>query len=640
MILRVVGAHAVALFLLALWRGFPLVHAVLDAAPLAVAIAAAAYRGLPVRLRMALATFGAMGSSAVLVHLLGGLIEAHFHFFVMLFVIVLYQDWLAFLLAFVFVLAEHAVIGVIAPQVVYSHGEAQREPVRWAVIHGLFIAGAAVAAVANWRLTERAQQASHAAEAELAGQAFLDQLTGVLNRQGLERRLGQALAAVKEPSRAGSAWSGTEPAALTAPYALCLLNIDRFSALDETAGDDVLRQVADLLTAHTGNAGPGGHVGHVGRLSADRFGVLLGACPVDVALRVADRLRAAVAERRFVTGHRRVTVTASIGVAPITALAEDADDLIRAAEAACHAAKDKGRNRVELFRADNDALSRRRAEADWAQKIITALGEDRMELFHQPIVPVDRAIDGGHHGELLLRLRHSDGTLVAPGLFLPAAARYNLLHAVDRWVVGRAFATLAERYPDGGQDLYFVNLAGSSLTDPEFLTYVQAQRHATGISPRLICFEITESVAIDNLDVAAAVVAELRSVGFRFALDDFGTGLSSFAYLKNLPVDFLKIDGNFIRGLGSSAIDTAMVSAINNIGHQMGLLTIAEFVEDGAAMHALRALGVDLAQGYHISRPGPFTEWLDQHRPRTIPPGQVDARQPRRHPSIGLTPVT
>ena len=622
-ILRIVALHAVGLFLLALWRGFPLLHASLDAAPLVLATAAASYRGIPRRLRASLATLGAMASSAILVHLLGGLIEAHFHFFVMLFVIVLYQDWLAFLLAAVFVLTEHAVIGVIASQVVYSHGEAQRNPVLWAGIHGLFVTGAAVAAVANWRLTEQAQQASDAAAATLASRAVVDQLTGVLNRQGVEGRLGQILASVKEQAPAG------EPVP-PGPYAMCLVNIDRFSSLDEPTGDGVLRQVADLLRTH---AGPGAEVG---RLSADRFVVLLSDCPTEAAVRTAEGVRVAVAEHRFVVRHRTVTVTASIGVAPISGLADevgDVGDVIRAAETACHSAKDNGRNRVEVFRADSTALSRRRDEAEWAQTLIAALADDRMELFHQPIVAVGRT-GAAHRGELLIRLRRTDGTLVAPGPFLAAAAKYHLLQALDRWVINRAFTTLAERYPDGGDDLYFVNLSGPTLSDPEALAYIRARQQATGISPRLVCFEITESVAIDDLAAAAALIAELRTLGFRFALDDFGTGLSSFAYLKSLPVDFLKIDGNFVRGICSSSIDTAMVSAINDIGHGMGLITIAEFVEDGNIMSSLRTIGVDLAQGYHIARPGPLAEWLDRHRPASMPAGE-----PSDRPATDVSPV-
>jgi predicted signal transduction protein with EAL and GGDEF domain len=212
-----------------------------------------------------------------------------------------------------------------------------------------------------------------------------------------------------------------------------------------------------------------------------------------------------------------VTVTASIGVAPITALAEDVGEVIQAAETACHSAKDNGRNRVEVFRADSTALSRRRDEAEWAQTLIAALTEDRMELFHQPIVAVGQADGGSHQGELLIRLRRTDGTLVPPGPFLPAAARYHLLQALDRWVINRAFTSLAERYPDGGDDLYFVNLSGPTLSDPETLTHIRARQQATGVSPRLVCFEITESVAIADLAVAATMIADLRKLGFRFA---------------------------------------------------------------------------------------------------------------------------
>ncbi|MFI5841327.1 putative bifunctional diguanylate cyclase/phosphodiesterase [Catenuloplanes sp. NPDC051500] len=603
-ILWVLGLHAVALYVYGVLRGRDPADALVIVFPLVVAVALGGYRGLSRRWRASITTLGLMGSSAVLVGLADGQTEAHFHFFVMLFVIVLYQEWITFLLATGFVLVEHAVVGVFAPHDVYAHDAATAEPIKWAAIHALFIAGAGAAAIANWRMTESAQDMGKAAADELAHQASHDALTGLLNRAGFDRRLAEAITV-----------SATEP------RTLCMANLDRFRLISEagrhTQGDELLRRVAELIS------GLAGDDAQVARLRGDRFAVLLPAAS-DAGAAVAERLRRAVADLAFQVDGQAVALTASIGVVPVTPLAVGPEELIIAAEAACYTAKERGRDRVELYRADNAALAKHQEEMDWAGRLVTALRDDRFELFYQPIarVPGARVHDGDYQfGELLLRMRTEDGKIVPPGLFLPAAERYDLLPAVDRWVVAHAFEVLAAHYhgyaaaaPEGTiGDHWSINLSGPSIGDAEFTDYVQAQLALSGIPAELICFEITESVAITDLRAAAEFISQLRNLGFRFALDDFGTGLSSFTYLKNLPVDFLKIDGAFIKNLERDELDRVMTRTINDLGHQMGLSTVAEFVEDQATLLRLQEIGVDYAQGYGIAMPGPLSEWLRTH---------------------------
>ncbi|MDR7276181.1 putative bifunctional diguanylate cyclase/phosphodiesterase [Catenuloplanes atrovinosus] len=603
-ILWVLGLHAAGLYVFALIRGLAPAQALVAVFPLAVAAALGGYRGLSRRWRASITTLGLMGSSAVLVGLAAGQTEAHFHFFVMLFVIVLYQEWITFLLATAFVLVEHAVVGVVAPHDVYAHSAATDAPIKWAAIHALFIAGAAVAAIANWRLTETAQDRGQAAADELAHQAVHDTLTGLLNRAGFDRRLIEAIGVSS-----------------SSPRTLCLINLDRFRLISgagrHAQGDELLRRVAGLVSDVAGEAVA------VARVRGDRFAVLL---PVaaEEGVAVAERVRARIADLAFQVDEQAVALTASIGVVPVTPLAVGPEELIIAAEAACYTAKERGRDRVELYRADNEALAKHQQEMDWAGRLVTALRDDRFELFYQPIARVPGApVRNGaaQFGELLLRMRTEDGKVVPPGLFLPAAERYDLLPAVDRWVVAHAFQVLAAHYhgygaghPDGPlADHWAINLSGPSIGDAEFIDYVQAQLALSGLPAELICFEITESVAINDLRKAAEFISQLRDLGFRFALDDFGTGLSSFTYLKHLPVDFLKIDGAFIRNLEHDELDRVMTRTINDLGHQMGLCTVAEFVEDQATIRRLQEIGVDYAQGYGIAMPGPLSDWLRTH---------------------------
>ncbi|MEV1286897.1 EAL domain-containing protein [Micromonospora sp. NPDC049679] len=591
-ILWLIGLHALGLFAFALWRGGGPGHAALDVAPLMVILVVAARRQIGRRLRSVVATLGLVGSSAILVHLADGLTEAHFHFFVMMFVMTFYQDWLTFLVASAFVLIEHAVVGVIASHLVYSHPDAQHQPIKWAAIHATFIGAAAVASLVNWRLTETARDAQHRAAAELAYQSSHDALTGALNRTEFERRVAEVLPA-------GDAQN-----------AVCVLNLDRFKIVSEAggqaAGDALLCQVAAAIR----ELDPDGP--DLARLGGDRFALLLSGHTLPAAVAVAERIRTRLAQGRFAFADRTFEVTASVGVVAVTPLTPGPQDVIEAAEAACYTAKNKGRNRVEVYEPDDGALARHRNAMHWAGRVMAALREERLELYFQPISPVT-GHGYGTFGELLLRLRDTDGSIVAPGLFLPAAERYDLLPALDRWVVTSAFSTLARRYAgrEVNGDRYSINLSGPSIGDCGFLAHIREQLMVTGVAPNLICFEITETVAIADLAAAADFISQLRGMGFHFALDDFGAGLSSFAYLKSLPVDYLKIDGNFVRGITHDPVDRYMVEAVNGIGHQLGLRTIAEFVENDEILSCLRTVGVDYAQGYGIARPGPFESWLD-----------------------------
>jgi diguanylate cyclase (GGDEF)-like protein len=593
-ILWVLALHAGGVFWFGVVRGFGPAHSLVEAAPLALAAWLASLRWLSRRLRAGLATFGLLTASAVLVHLSGGLTEVHFHFFVMLFVITLYQDWATFLLAIAFVGVDHGVVGLLDPHAVYSHAEAWRSPLKWAGVHALFVAGASVAAAVNWGLTEKAQAGQRALADQLAYQASHDPLTGVLNRREFERCVGAALAKSRSQHL---------------EHVLCLLDLDRFKIINDTcghvAGDTLLRQLTTVLQngLRSGDS--------LARLGGDEFGILLESCPLDRGRGIAEALREAVAETRFTWEQHTFSIGASFGVVAVTPYTASVDEAVRTADAACYTAKGKGRNRVHVHQPGDGELSRSQGESQWAGRILAAIREHRLELFYQTIVPVRMGGRAGEFVELLLRLRDEDGVLVPPGAFLPAAERYDLLPAIDRWVVATGFRALAGRYQAGrdpGGDLYSINLSGASIGDEAFLPFVRAQFAEHRVPPELICFELTETVAIGNLGVALRFINELRALGCRFALDDFGSGLSSFAYLKNLPVDFLKVDGHFVRGIAHDSIDRAMVEAVNRIGHEMGLRTIAEFVETDAVLDCLRELGVDYAQGYAISRPRPLAE--------------------------------
>ena len=609
-IVAILWLHAGGMLGYALYQAVTPLNVVSATLPLVLFTGVASVTRLPRRARAAVATLAALFSSAALVQLSGGLIETHFHFFVMVFVITFYQDWVAFLLAIAFVVVEHAVVGVVAPHAVYNHSEAWANPVRWAVIHALFLSGAAAAAVVNWSLNERAQAAERAIAGRLAYEARHDPLTGNLNRREFDRQISMLLG---------------DPRSQTAEHAVCLMDLDQFKIVNDSsghaAGDEVLRQVTGLIRSRMGAND------QLARIGGDEFAVLLADRKLADAAAFAEDLRTLVSEHRFAVAGRLYSIGLSAGVVALDAVNDpDGVDALGAADAACYVAKESGRNRVHVVTVDDEQFARQQGQAHWAERLQAAIYHDDLVLYYQPI----ESTDPGRHeryGELLVRMRDDDGSLISPGVFLPAAERYNLVGTVDRWVVQATCAALAGRYTPGVEpsEHFSINLSGGSLGDQSLLTFIRDQLDRNGIPPSAICFEVTETVAINDITAAIAFITELKNLGCRFALDDFGSGLSSFAYLKRLPVDIVKIDGSFVRGITTDPVDYAMVESVNRISQEMGLQTVAEFVESEDIMAGLRAIGVDYGQGWAIGAPEPFEPWL--------------ARNPLAEPFAALSPA-
>jgi diguanylate cyclase (GGDEF)-like protein/PAS domain S-box-containing protein len=421
-----------------------------------------------------------------------------------------------------------------------------------------------------------------------------DSLTGLLNRHEFEVRLHQALEGARTENRR---------------HAVCYLDLDQFKIVNDTcghvAGDELLKQLTHQLHGRVRSADV------LARLGGDEFGVILHDCDLESAYRLADELRQAVRDFRFAWGDRSFEIGVSIGLVPISAESGSMTDVLSAADSACYVAKDLGRNRVHIYQPDDDELSRRHGEMQWVQRINDGLAQNRFQLYGQRIVPIGRP--GPGFCEILLRLREHDQSLVPPSAFIPAAERYYLMPVIDRWVVAQAFSLLSDGFlacADQAPEFVAINLSGQSLGDDQFLEYVIDHLQRSAIPPERICFEITETAAIANLSRAVTFIARLRDLGCRFALDDFGSGLSSFGYLKNLPVNYLKIAGNFIQDMAIDPVDHAMVDAINQIGHVIGLTTIAESVENDAILERLREMGVDYAQGYGVHAPEPLSRIL------------------------------
>jgi diguanylate cyclase (GGDEF)-like protein len=382
-------------------------------------------------------------------------------------------------------------------------------------------------------------------------------------------------------------------------YALLYIDLDQFKVVNDTcghqAGDRLLRDVTGLLQSRVRASDT------IARLGGDEFGVLLEGCTVEQSTRIADGVRQAIRDYRFVWGATTLSVGASVGVVQITAETESVANVMSAADIACYAAKDEGRNRVHLYEADGISHPRHR-EMHWVARVTRAAEENRLELYFQPIRPIARGGTSFH--ELTVRLRDDDGRLVAPGEFIPAAERYNVMSVIDRWVVQRAIERLKAR--DGAVlPLLAVNLSGTSLNEQSFIDFVLQQVGDARLAQAL-CFEITETAAVTNLSNATFVMRELKARGCKFALDDFGTGLSSFMYLKTLPVDYLKIDGQFISHVADDPVDRSMVEAICKVGKALGIETVAECVESQAVLDELQRIGVDYAQGYFLARPEPI----------------------------------
>jgi diguanylate cyclase (GGDEF)-like protein/PAS domain S-box-containing protein len=431
-------------------------------------------------------------------------------------------------------------------------------------------------------------------EEKLSYQASHDALTGLINRTEFEQRTKRLLSTIKNDK---------------AEHAMCFLDLDQFKVINDTcghiAGDELLRQLGGLLRNIVRNRDT------LSRLGGDEFGVLMEHCLLDQAHRVADAIFNAINEYQFFWEGEAFRIGVSIGLVAINDATGNYTDLFKQADAACYLAKELGRNRIHVYHPDDVELAFRQGEMQWVGRINQALEEDRLCLYAQPIKSLNG--DALKHYELLVRMLDEKGKSIPPGAFLPAAERYNLVERIDTWVVEHAIRMMSSHLAFVEQvNFISINLSGPSVANAQFMSTVIALISESNIDASKICFEVTETAAISNLSAANTFITALKDLGCRFALDDFGSGLSSFGYLKNLPVDYLKIDGMFVKDMVDDPIDKAMVRSINDIGHVMGMKTIAEFVETEAIMEQVKEVGVDYAQGYSIGKPIPFKDVINQ----------------------------
>lgn len=423
---------------------------------------------------------------------------------------------------------------------------------------------------------------------QLTYQASHDALTGVLNRREFEHRLALLLGRSEDHTK----------------HALMYLDLDQFKTVNDAcghvAGDELLVQVTHIIAAQLRRTDT------LARLGGDEFGVQIEQCTEQEAVHIADKIRCAVGEFQFAWEDRLFRVGVSIGIVMVDSGLAHLGNLLKYADQACYAAKEGGRNKVHVYHDDDDYVLTRQGEVDWVQKIHKALDEHRLTLFLQPIRSTDPNEQRTSY-EVLLRLMEEDGEIVLPGSFLPAAERFGLMRRIDRWVVANTLSRLSENAQVVDTlDYVSINLSGQSLSDTETLEFIVAAVTEHRSLAYRLCFEITETEAIANLGKAAQFMERLHAKGVRFALDDFGSGLSSFGYLKSLNVDYLKIDGMFIRGIVDNPVDKVMVKSIREVAAAMGKRTVAEFVEDEATHQLLCELEIDAVQGYAIGRPVPM----------------------------------
>ncbi|HEY4339789.1 MAG TPA: EAL domain-containing protein [Steroidobacteraceae bacterium] len=425
---------------------------------------------------------------------------------------------------------------------------------------------------------------------QMSYQATHDALTGLINRGEFERHVTEAL----DTSHRGDGH-----------HVLCYLDLDRFKIVNDTsghlAGDSMLREVAKLLRDAVRDSD------YVGRLGGDEFGMLLVGCPLEKARQIADDVCRAVGDYRFIWKDKIFNIGVSVGLVEISAESGTMEELLAAADAACYVAKKDGAGRVAVYSARDEARARHTGEIQWLQRLQTALKESRFQLYQQTIVPAFADDGTGPRMEVLVRMTDDFGNEVLPAEFMRAAERHKLMRLLDRWVVqttftavGRGIITLAERHSIA------LNISGQTLGDPQFLEFVVECLDRTGALPAQICFEISEAAVIANLEQARRFVGVLHGMGCQFAIDDFGSGVASFSNLRNLPLDYLKIDGSLTQNLARDSVNQAMVAAMIKLARSLKFKVIAEQVEDDSAAEAVRRMGVDFLQGYAIGRPKPL----------------------------------
>ncbi|MEM1261919.1 MAG: EAL domain-containing protein [Pseudomonadota bacterium] len=441
---------------------------------------------------------------------------------------------------------------------------------------------------------------------QLSYQAAHDSLTGLINRREFENQLAARISECARDSRIS--------------HALLLIDIDQFKVINDSlghkAGDEYLRQLSDVVQGEIRISDT------LGRLGGDQFAVLLQNCEVERANQVGESIRRAIEEFVFNWQDRSHNAKASVGIVVIDNEIGDTSAALSAADIACFAAKDEGRNRIHVFHSGDTSAIRR--EMQWADRLTAAVEQDRMELYFQPIIAIGSLAgrEPREHFELLLRMRDETDELIVPGQFIPAAERFNLMPMLDRWVFDKAIDSVVDRVGKDGMSLYTVaiNLSGNSLSDESFLDYVAHRLEELALPEQALCFEVTETAAIANVKVVAAFMNRLRALGCIFSLDDFGSGLSSFAYLKSLPVNFIKIDGDFIGNVSHDLMDQSIVSAISQVGRSLGVYIVAERVESPDVLDTLESIGVEYAQGFLINEPAPLSEFaaaLNQSQQRS-----------------------
>jgi diguanylate cyclase (GGDEF)-like protein/PAS domain S-box-containing protein len=426
---------------------------------------------------------------------------------------------------------------------------------------------------------------------KLSYQASHDALTGLYNRYAFSRSLDTLIQSARSEHR---------------EHSLIYVDLDQFKLINDTighgAGDELLLETTGIIRSVFRSSDI------CARLGGDEFGILLGDTPLERAHMIAQRLHNRLSEKRLQWGMTKFNINSSIGLVMINAESGDIHSVLAAADDACYIAKDEGGRRIKIYETTDTTFKKRRGEMQWVTRLTGALEENRFELYYQSIVPIQEA-DGEENEkiEILLRMLDENGEVVPPKDFLPAAERYNLMPLVDRWVVRTAMQKMVElNTVQGIRRQFSINLSADTIAEENFFEFIQEQFAEFGVSPEDFCFEITETIAISNMNTAGRFIKELKRIGCVFALDDFGSGFSSFNYLKNMPVDMLKIDGSFVMDMDVNPVNSAMVEAINNLGHVMKIKTIAEFVKNTQILEELKKLGVDYAQGYEIGRPAPL----------------------------------
>ncbi|MEA2381974.1 MAG: hypothetical protein QOH72_1945 [Solirubrobacteraceae bacterium] len=567
-IVTVLAAHVPALLLFGLARGYALRHVAIDVGPVVLLSILATAKRVPLRWRMVAACTGLVTCSALLVHLWGGVIEAHFHFFVVIGLLTLYQDWLPFLLAIAYVVLHHGVMGVLAPESVYSNPQAVAHPWRWAMIHGGFVLAASLTHIASWRTNEQ--------------QLLRDPLTGLPSRLLLMNRLQAAIARI---DRAGT------------HVAVLFIDLDRFKVVNDSlghhAGDRLLVAVADRLsTAARRHELPA-------RFGGDEFVIVCeDIADAQDAVAVAERLLRTLSKPfdfddvpAFVGGSIGIAVTSDPDAAPA--------DLVRDADAAMYRAKQAGGGRWSIF----DQVVRDRAVARQATEaaLRNAIANDELVVHFQPEVSVATGDIVGV--EALVRWQRPGAGMVPPADFIPIAEETGLIVPIGRWVLHAA--CMQAKDFDDGRLVIRVNVSARQLAEPGLADTVKDALAASGLPPERLVLEVTESVILEDGDRSVAALQALRDIGVGVSLDDFGTGYCSLSYLRRLPIDSLKIDRSFVRGLGHEADDDSIVTSVIDLARSLGVSVVAEGVETEEQLAGLRARGCDTMQGFLFAKPGP-----------------------------------